>query len=102
LITSSLRLFATCIIQRAASLLTALAIALLASACSHAPEPALSDLPDSYLPDFFDYKVDPYIRLAVALQSMERSAALNKLHAMALTWRLHSAYTNRHGNRLTG
>jgi hypothetical protein len=56
-------------------LLTALAIALLA--CSHAPEPALSDLPG-----LFDYKVDPYIRMAVALQALDRPAALNKLHAM--------------------
>jgi hypothetical protein len=63
--------------------LTAFAVALLA--CTHAPEPALSDLPEpalSDLPDLFDYKVDPYIRMAVALQSMDRSAALNKLHAM--------------------
>jgi len=59
-------------------LLTALAIALLGSACSYAPEPALSDLPD-----LFDYKVDPYVRMAVALQSLDRPAALDKLHAMA-------------------
>jgi len=67
---------------RTSFLLTALA--LLGSACSHAPEPALSHLPEpalSDLPDLFDYKVDPYIRMAVALQSMDRSAALNKLHA---------------------
>jgi hypothetical protein len=65
------------------SLLTALATALLGSACSHAPEPTLSDLPRPDLPDLVDYKVDPYIRMALALQSLDRPAALNKLHPMA-------------------
>ena len=67
------------------SFLTALAIPLLASTTAHAAEPALPDLPDLFglYPSIEFYKVDPYIQMAVALQSLDRSAALDKLHAMA-------------------
>jgi hypothetical protein len=45
---------------------------------------SLSDLPNfdvSLNPQ--SYRVDPFIRVAVALQSLDRSAALARLHAMA-------------------
>jgi hypothetical protein len=46
--------------------------------------PELSDLPQFYWPvSGQPYRVDPFIRMAVALQSLGRSVALDRLHAMA-------------------
>jgi hypothetical protein len=66
------------------SFLAALAITGLAwAAPAEAPSP-LEDLRDFYASLTLQaYKVDPYIRVAVELQSMDRSAALARLHAMA-------------------
>jgi hypothetical protein len=62
--------------------LIALAAALLVRAPTYATElPGQLYLHELYFP--LRYRVDPFIRLAVALQSLGRSAALDKLHAMA-------------------
>src|SRR5579862_9137932 len=72
--------------SRASSAFAALLGALLTWATTHGVElPPLSDLPNFYeaLEPPQPYKTDPFIRMAVALQSLGRLAALDKLHAMA-------------------
>jgi hypothetical protein len=66
---------------RASFFLVTLAIAL-AGCASHTPNTNVStaDLPDIQTGH---YKVTPYLRAAVALQSLDHAAALKRLHTMA-------------------
>jgi hypothetical protein len=63
------------------AVMSALAALLLALASHGADVPPVSELPDFY--KYQQYNVEPYIRAAVALQSLDRAAALKKLHEMA-------------------
>jgi hypothetical protein len=63
------------------TVMSALVALLLAVAAHGGDVPPVSALPDFYR--YQQYNVEPYIRAAVALQSLDRATALRRLHEMA-------------------